>query len=71
MSGNIPNPNSIRQICLRGFMAGKSTKEIAAEIQAAHPDSAAAGKSVKHIAWHRANMKKTGVWPKTESAEQA
>lgn len=55
------NPNSIRQICLRGFLAGKPRTEIAAEIQAAHPDSAAARKSVKHIAWHYGDMKKRGL----------
>lgn len=57
-SGNITNPRSIRQIILTGLMAGQSTKEIAALVVAAHPDSAAAKKSVKHIAWYRAWLKK-------------
>lgn len=69
MSGNITNPNSIRQIVLRGLMSGRSTKEIAEEIQTAHPSSAAASKSVKHIAWHKANFKKTGVWPVAKAAD--
>lgn len=54
---------SIRQICMTGILAGKSTKEIAAEIQAAHPASAAAAKSAKHIAWYKATMKKAGQLP--------
>lgn len=61
---NNTNPNSIRQICLRGFIAGKSRAEIAAEIVAVAPDSMAAVKSVKHIAWHFGDMKKRGVIPK-------
>lgn len=55
------NPNSIRQICFRGFLAGASRKDIAAEIQAKHPDSAAARLSTKHIAWHYGDMKKRGL----------
>lgn len=65
----LPNPNpeksilSIRQICMTGILAGKSTKEIAAEIQLHHPNSAAAAKSAKHIAWYKATMKKAGQLP--------
>jgi len=68
MSGNITNPNSIRQIIRTGLLAGESTKEIAAKVIAAHPTSAAATKSVKHIAWYRATMKKAGELP-TKTAE--
>ena len=62
-----PNTNpekpiiSIRQICLQGFLAQKSRKEIAAEITEHHPNSAAAAKSAKHIAWHYGDMKKRGL----------
>ena len=63
MSGNITNPNSIRQIIMTAILAGESTKDIAVKVQAAHPDSAAAKKSVKHIAWYRARMKKDGLLP--------
>lgn len=54
---------SIRQICRSGILAGKTSKEIAAEIIATHPTSAAAAKSGKHIAWYRATMKKAGELP--------
>jgi hypothetical protein len=61
MSGNITNPSSIRQIILTGLLAGESTKDIAAKVQTAHPTSAAAAKSVKHIAWYRAWLKRNPV----------
>lgn len=54
-------PTSIRQICLRGFLAKTPRAEIAKEIQALHPTSAAAAKSAKHIAWHYGDMKKAGL----------
>lgn len=57
-NGNIVNPRSIRQIVLGALVAGKSTVEITALIVAAHPDSAAAAKPTKHIAWYRAYLKK-------------
>lgn len=53
--------NSIRQICLRGFLAGATNASIAAEIVASHPNSAAAAKSSIHIGWHRGDMKKKGL----------
>jgi len=62
-----PNSNpekpiiSIRQICLQGFLAQRSRKEIAEEIVRHHPTSAAASKSAKHIAWHYGDMKKRGL----------
>lgn len=55
------NSNSIRQICLRGFLAGTSRKEIGEQIKAAHPTSRAAALSTKHIAWHYGDMKKRGL----------
>ena len=58
---NQAKPDSIRQICLRGFLAGTSRKDIATEIQAKHPDSQAAKLSTKHIAWHYGDMKKKGL----------
>lgn len=61
-----PNAKSIRQIIMGGILVGKPTKEIAAEVQAAYPDSAAAKKSAKHIAWYRSDMKKRGLLPVAE-----
>lgn len=61
---NNTNPNSIRQICLRGFINGTPRAEIARQIADAHPNSMAASKSVKHIAWHFGDMKKRGIIPK-------
>ena len=64
------NPNkdirSIRKICMEGILAGKTTKELAAEITLHHPNSAAAAKSGKHIAWYRSYMKKEGLLPAAE-----
>ena len=57
---------SIRKICMEGILAGRGTKEIAAEIAAHHPTSAAAAKSGKHIAWYRSYMKKEGLLPTPE-----
>lgn len=64
-----PNKRSIRQICLQGIAAGMSTKDIAAIIVAEYPDSAAAHKSAKHIAWYRAWVKKNPVKVEETSAE--
>jgi hypothetical protein len=55
------NPTSIRQICLNGFLAGKTRAAIAEEIKAQHPNSQAAAKSARHIAWHYGDMKKQGL----------
>ena len=52
---------SIRQICLTGIAAGRSTADIAAEVIAAHPTSMAAQKSKVHIAWYRTRAKKAGT----------
>ncbi len=60
---NAVNPNSIRQLIMTSIIAGKTTKEIAVELAAKHPDSAAAKKSSKHIGWYRARMKKDGMLP--------
>ena len=65
---NAVNPKSIRQLIITGIMAGKPTKEIAEAVQAAHPESAAAKKSAKHIGWYKADLKKRGLLPaKTEA----
>ncbi len=64
LSGNIVNPGSIRQIIRTALLQGKETKEIAAMVTAAHPNSAAAAKSTKHIAWYRSEMRKNGLLPK-------
>lgn len=66
LSGNIVNPGSIRQIIRTALLAGKPTKEIAELVTAAHPNSAAAAKSTKHIAWYRSEMRKAGLLPKVE-----
>lgn len=55
------NPNSIRQICLAGFLSGDKRDVIAARIKEQHPDSMAAQKSTVHIAWHYGDMKKKGL----------
>lgn len=55
------NPNSIRQICLAGFLARETRDVIADRIKAAHPTSMAAQKSTTHIAWHYGDMKKRGM----------
>lgn len=71
MRGNIVNPNSIRQIICTMLLAGKSTKEIEAAVKEKHPDSQAAAKSGKHIAWYRGTLKKQGLLPKETPATQA
>lgn len=60
---------SIRQICIGMINEGHATKVIAERIQALHPDSAAAKKSAKHIAWYKAQLKKEGklVLPQLEA----
>jgi len=63
---NLPDTNrarntdvpSIREICLTGIANGVNTPSIAAVIRELHPESAAAEKSSKHIAWYRAWAKK-------------
>lgn len=49
---------SIRQLVTDGIQAGKSTKDIEAELKAAFPDSQAAQKSAKHIAFYRCQLKR-------------
>lgn len=51
---------SIREICLTGIANGVNTPSIASVIKQFHPDTAAAAKSSKHIAWYRAWAKKHG-----------
>lgn len=61
-------PKSIRQLIMSGITAGKDTKTIAAEVQLHFPSSAAAAKSVKHIAWYRSRMKKDATTAATAAA---
>lgn len=49
---------SIRSLIMAGITVGRSTKEIAADVQAQFPNTQAAAKSTKHIAWYRSRMKK-------------
>ena len=49
---------SIRQIILTGLVNGLSTAQIAEQLKAQHPTSAAATKSAKHIAYYRCQIKK-------------
>jgi hypothetical protein len=52
-----PSKPSIRQIILTGLKQGKNTPSIAAVIRQYWPDSAAAAKSSKHIAYYRSLVK--------------
>lgn len=61
---NAVNPNSIRQLICTALLAGADTKSITEKIKAVHPNSKAAEKSVKHIAWYRADLRKRGLLPK-------
>lgn len=65
---NTVNPNSIRQTVITALMAGADTKSIAEQLKAKFPESAAAAKSVKHIAWYRATLRKQGLLPKPGQA---
>lgn len=60
---NAVNPKSIRQIICTALIAGVPSKDIALAVQAAHPESAAAKKSAKHIGWYKADLKKRGLLP--------
>lgn len=53
----VPRTDTIKHLIVSGIKAGKTTKEIAAELVAAFPNSAAAAKTVKHIAWYRTKVK--------------
>lgn len=48
---------TIKSVIVAGLRAGLGTKEIAAQVQAAFPNSAAARKSEKHIAWYRSKLR--------------
>lgn len=58
------NPNSIRQTIMTALLRGESTKQIAAVLVERFPDTAAARKSVIHIAFYRSKMRKAGLLPK-------
>jgi hypothetical protein len=51
------------------LLDGATTKAITETIQAKFPQSAAAKKSVKHIAWYRAQLRKDGKMPKHGEAQ--
>jgi hypothetical protein len=65
----VTGPKSIRQLIMGSILAGKPTKEIAEAVKAAFPNSAAAAKSTKHIAWYRSRMKKDGQLPVKQAPE--
>lgn len=69
--GNAVNPNSIRQMVCTALLNGETTEQITEKIKAAHPNSAAAAKSVKHIAWYRADLRKRGLLAKPNAAVPA
>lgn len=52
------NPNSIRQTILTMLGEGKNTKEIEAVLKERFPNSMAAQKAVRHVAWYKAQIKK-------------
>lgn len=56
-------PKSIRSYIRTNLLAGTPTKVIGEGLARFFPDSAAARKSVKHIAFYRAQMRKAGELP--------
>lgn len=65
-SGKV-NPESIRQTICLALLAGATTKDIAAVLQDKYPESAAARKSVIHIAFYRAKLRKSGHLPRVSN----
>lgn len=61
-------PKSIRSLIRTQLLLGTPTKEIGAMLTVHFPQSAAAAKSVKHIAFYRAQMKKAGELPVVRQA---
>lgn len=59
-TAEVAPPKSIRQTIRQGILAGQSTKDLTATVQARFPGSAAARKPAKHIAHYRCLMKKAG-----------
>lgn len=60
---------SIRGLIQSRLAEGKSTDEISEELQTAFPDSMAAKKAKKHIAFYKSRMKKEGkIVPGAEAA---
>jgi hypothetical protein len=60
---------SIRQTIIGGLKMGLSTAEIAEQVKAIAPNSAAAAKSSAHIAWYRNQLKKAGQLPSAPKVE--
>lgn len=58
------NANSIRKTIREGLLAGDSTETIAARLKELFPNSMAAAKSSKHIAFYKSLMRKAGELPK-------
>lgn len=58
------NANSIRKTIRDGLLAGDSTETIAARLKELFPNSMAAAKSSKHIAFYKSLMRKAGELPK-------
>ena len=55
------NTNTIKHLITTGIRDGKTTEQIADELAERFPNSAAAAKSVKHIAWYRTKMKQNKI----------
>jgi len=55
---------SIRNTIRTGLIAGASTKELTATVQALFPASKAATKSSTHISYYRSQLRKEGKLPK-------
>ena len=57
--------DSIRRTIREGLLAGQSTADITATVKEKFPQSQAAAKPAKHIAFYRSHMKKAGELPVT------
>lgn len=62
---------SIRQLITGMIAQGKSTDEITEAVKADFPDSAAAAKPTKHIAFYRSRMKKAAGQPMQATGKKA
>lgn len=56
-------PKSIRSLIQGSLLAGRPRKEIEADIVEFFPNSQAAKKAAKHIAWYAGTMRKAGQLP--------
>lgn len=57
-TAEVAPPKSIRQTLRQGILAGRSTQELTAVLQANFPNSMAAAKPAKHIAHYRSLLKR-------------